>query len=89
MHWNSNLLTSYRGLIFGSLLVLPRSCSQGDVEIAKANVHSRLQKLLVTTRVTVARVEVVVVVVVISEASGVLLRIGTVASEWKALARYA
>ena len=62
---------------------------QGDVEIAKANVHSRLQKLLVTTRVTVARVEVVVVVVVvvISEASGVLLRIGTVASEWKALAR--
>ena len=85
MHWNSNLLTSYRGLIFGSLLVLPRSCSQGDVEIAKANVHSRLQKLLVTTRVTVARVEVVVVV--ISEASGVLLRIGTVASEWKALAR--
>ena len=88
MHWNSNLLTSYRGLIFGSLLVLPRSCSQGDVEIAKANVHSRLQKLLVTTRVTVARVEVVVVVVVvISEASGVLLRIGTVASEWKALAR--
>ena len=85
MYWNSNLLTSYRGLIFGSLLVLPRSCSQGDVEIAKANVHSRLQKLLVTTRVTVARVEVVVVV--ISEASGVLLRIGTVASEWKALAR--
>ena len=81
------MLTSYRGLIFGSLLVLPRSCSQGDVEIAKANVHSRLQKLLVTTRVTVARVEVVVVVVVISEASGVLLRIGTVASEWKALAR--
>ena len=80
------MLTSYRGLIFGSLLVLPRSCSQGDVEIAKANVHSRLQKLLVTTRVTVARVEVVVVVV-ISEASGVLLRIGTVASEWKALAR--
>ena len=79
------MLTSYRGLIFGSLLVLPRSCSQGDVEIAKANVHSRLQKLLVTTRVTVARVEVVVVV--ISEASGVLLRIGTVASEWKALAR--
>ena len=78
------MLTSYRGLIFGSLLVLPRSCSQGDVEIAKANVHSRLQKLLVTTRVTVARVEVVVV---ISEASGVLLRIGTVASEWKALAR--
>ena len=60
------MLTSYRGLIFGSLLVLPRSCSQGDVEIAKANVHSRLQKLLVTTRVTVARVEVVV----ISEASG-------------------
>ena len=85
MHWNSNLLTSYRGLIFGSLLVLPRSCSQGDVEIAKANVHSRLRKLLVTSRVTVARVEVVVVV--ISEASGVLLRIGTVASEWKALAR--
>ena len=85
MYWNSNLLTSYRGLIFGSLLVLPRSCSQGDVEIAKANVHSRLQKLLRTTRVTVARVEVVVVV--ISEASGVLLRIGTVASEWKALAR--
>jgi len=81
------LLTSYRGLIFGSLLVLPRSCSQGDVEIAKANVHSRLRKLLVTTRVTVARVKVVVVVVVISEASGVLLRIGTVASEWKALAR--
>ena len=81
------MLTSYRGLIFGSLLVLPRSCSQGDVEIAKANVHSRLQKLLVTTRVTVARVEVVVVVIVISEASGVLLRIGTVASEWKALAR--
>ena len=81
------MFTSYRGLIFGSLLVLPRSCSQGDVEIAKANVHSRLQKLLVTTRVTVARVEVVVVVVVISEASGVLLRIGTVASEWKALAR--
>ena len=87
MYWNSNLLTSYRGLIFGSLLVLPRSCLQGDVELAKANVHSRLQKLLVTTRVTVARVEVVVVVVVISEASGVLLRIGTVASEWKALAR--
>ena len=85
MHWNSNLLTSYRGLIFGSLLVLPRSCLQGDVEIAKANVHSRLRKLLVTSRVTVARVEVVVVV--ISEASGVLLRIGTVASEWKALAR--
>ena len=79
------MLTSYLGLIFGSLLVLPRSCSQGDVEIAKANVHSRLQKLLVTTRVTVAHVEVVVVV--ISEASGVLLRIGTVASEWKALAR--
>ena len=64
----------------------PRSCSQGDVAISKANVHSRLRKLLVTTRVTVARVEVVVVVV-ISEASGVLLRIGTVASEWKALAR--
>ena len=62
------MLTSYRGLIFGSLLVLPRSCSQGDVEIAKANVHSRLQKLLVTTRVTVARVEGVVVI--ISEASG-------------------